>query len=78
MDFRWTRLTGKKLLIQANKFLVYRKKCPSKVGSKSKVLESFHQRAYELGVISFLMDISLTEIISEYNNYGFEKDELES
>ena len=46
--------------------------------SKSKVLESFHQRAYELGVISFLMDISLTEIISEYNNYGFEKDELES
>ena len=46
--------------------------------SKSKVLESSHQRAYELGVISFLMDISLTESISEYNNYGFEKDELES
>ena len=66
------------MLIQANKSFVYRKKCPSKEESKSKVLESFYQRAYELGVISFLTDISLTEIISECNNYGFEKDELES
>ena len=71
-------LTGKKLLIQVNKSFVYRKKCPSDVGSKSKVLESFHQRAYELGLISFLMDISVKEIMSECNNYGFEKDELES
>ena len=71
-------LTGKKLLIQVNKSLVFKKKCPSEVESKSKVLESFHQRAYELGLISFLMDISVKEIMSEYNNYGFEKDELES
>ena len=71
-------LTGKKLLIQVNKSFVYLKKCPSEVGSESKVLETFHQRAYELGLISFLMDISVKEIMSEYNNYGFEKDELES
>ena len=45
---------------------------------KIKVLESYDQRAYELGVISFLTDTSLAEMISEYNKNGFEKDELES
>lgn len=71
-------LTGEKLLIQVNRPLFWGQIWLSRVARKIKVLESYHQRAYELGVISFLTDTSLAEMISENNKNGFEKNELES
>jgi len=71
-------LAGEKLLIQGNRPLFCVQKWLSKVTRKIKVLESYDQRAYELGVTSFLKDTSLAEMISENNKNGFEKDELES
>ena len=71
-------LIGENLLIHTNRSLFCGQKCLSKVARKIKVLESYHQRAYELGVISFLTGTSLAEMTSEYNKNGVEKNELES